>query len=1003
MAIVRKMVTDAGTKHPRSVIDLATETGLKPDLVRGCLLALGNSGLVRPLDEQSRVWEIAHDFVARLLAQVVGGWRTSWWRTLRPWIAPASLALWCGMLFVALPAYRTYVAEARFSALGALGIPVTRTGDAYHVGFPPSLSEKADLVLRDAAPHLRQLTVLELDIANTELTDCAPLANLTNLRTLNLSATRVADAGPLANLANLHGLDLSGTPITDASPLAQLAKLQSLDLSHTQVANAAPLGKLTNLQSLDLSGTAVANATPLGKLTNLQSLDLSGTQTAEIAQFAYLTDLRVLRLRDTQVSNIASLRKLHKLQMLDLAGTKIKDISPLRDLIELQNLTLSGMDLTSLAPLSYLVNLQSLDLDRTEPVDLSPLAMLQQLQWLNLSNARVEDLAPLAKLEKFTNPLSPEHERARPYTICRSHQSAKTRSVGHPGRRRRCTCQAYQAATTRPLAYGGRQRRLARQARHARTSRSHGNEGFSTRRVRAKAPLGGTGQFVGSYLWPVMAKVTPRTPALMLQGTGSHVGKSLLVAGLCRAFARRGLRVAPVQAAEHEQQRGGDAGRRRDRAGAGAAGARLRRPAVGPHEPGAAEAAERDRRAGGRAGAASAPRCSARDYAQLKPSLLPQVLESFAELAAATRTWSWSRAPAARPRSTCAQDDIANMGFAAAADLPVVLVGDIDRGGVIAALVGTHALLEEAERARLKGYLINKFRGDPRLFDEAHPVIRGRTGMRSFGVVPWFERARLLPAEDILGLDERVPRRRRRRDPDRGAAAAAARQFRRSRPARRRARRRARRSCRRATPLPGDADLVILPGSKATLADLAALRAEGWDVDLAAHRPPRRRGAGPVRRLCRCWAAGSPIPRASRARRALPTGLGLLDLETTLAPIKRARAGRRHRAPERRAGPGLRDAHGPDARAGARPAAPGARRPARGRGVGRRADHGLLPPRPVRGRRLSPRLPRPAAPARALRRSPTSTRSRRPWTRSPTIWRARSTSPACSRSRALRC
>ena len=98
------------------------------------------------------------------------------------------------------------------------------------------------------------------------------------------------------------------------------------------------------------------------------------------------------------------------------------------------------------------------------------------------------------------------------------------------------------------------------------------------------------------------------------------------------------------------------------------------------------------------------------------------------------------------------------MGFAQAADLPVVLVGDIDKGGVIAALVGTHALLEAAERARLQGYLINKFRGDPALFEEAHPIIAARTGMRGYGVVPWFDRARLLPAEDVLGLDERAVR-----------------------------------------------------------------------------------------------------------------------------------------------------------------------------------------------------------------------------------------------------
>ena len=86
--------------------------------------------------------------------------------------------------------------------------------------------------------------------------------------------------------------------------------------------------------------------------------------------------------------------------------------------------------------------------------------------------------------------------------------------------------------------------------------------------------------------------------------------------------------------------------------------------------------------------------------------------------------------------------------------MPVVLVGDIERGGVIAALVGTWELLEAAERRHLKGYIVNKFRGDPALFEAAHGVILARTGMRSFGVVPWFEAARRLPAEDFLGLED---------------------------------------------------------------------------------------------------------------------------------------------------------------------------------------------------------------------------------------------------------
>ena len=216
------------------------------------------------------------------------------------------------------------------------------------------------------------------------------------------------------------------------------------------------------------------------------------------------------------------------------------------------------------------------------------------------------------------------------------------------------------------------------------------------------------------------------------------------------------------------------------------------------------------------------------------------------------------------------------MGFAEAADVPVVLVGDIDKGGVIAALVGTHALLEPAERARLKGYLINKFRGDPSLFDDAHPIIAARTGMRSYGVMPWFDHAERLPAEDILGLRGLAP-------PAHGAIKIAVLRFPRIAnfddldplaaepdvqlqivpPG---------------EPLPGDADLVILPGAKATLADLAAVRAQGWDIDLAAHV---RRG-GAVLGICGGFQMlGRRIadPTGIEGPTGAADGLGLLDLE----------------------------------------------------------------------------------------------------------------------------
>jgi adenosylcobyric acid synthase len=276
----------------------------------------------------------------------------------------------------------------------------------------------------------------------------------------------------------------------------------------------------------------------------------------------------------------------------------------------------------------------------------------------------------------------------------------------------------------------------------------------------------------------------------------------------------------------------------------------------------------------------------ARDYAALKPGLMPAVLESYQKLGreADLLLIEGAGSPA---EVNLRAGDIANMGFAEAADVPVMLVGDIDRGGVIAALVGTHALLEPAERRRLRGYLINKFRGDPALFDDAHPVIAARTGMRSYGVVPWFERARLLPAEDALDLEERssagtgairiaVPRLRRAAnfddldplaaEPDVDLCIVPP-----------------------GEPLPGDADLVLLTGSKATVADLADFRAQGWDIDVAAH--VRRGGAvlgicGGLQMLGRKLAD----PEGIEGPPGEAQGLGLLDFETVLKGAKRLEA-----------------------------------------------------------------------------------------------------------------
>ncbi|HTH97864.1 MAG TPA: cobyric acid synthase [Stellaceae bacterium] len=374
-----------------------------------------------------------------------------------------------------------------------------------------------------------------------------------------------------------------------------------------------------------------------------------------------------------------------------------------------------------------------------------------------------------------------------------------------------------------------------------------------------------------------------RVPALMIQGTGSDVGKSLLLAGLARAFTRRGLQVRPFKPQNMSNNAavtadGGEIGRAQALQ-AQACGVMpsvhmnpvLLKPQSG-HGAQVVVQGKVERV------------CEARDYARLKPALMPRVLESFGILGAEADLILVEGAGSPAEVNLRA-GDIANMGFAEAADLPVVLVGDIDRGGVIASLVGTCQLLPEAERARLKGYVVNKFRGDVELFMPALDIIEAETGMPCLGILPHWPEASSLPAEDSLSLDNR---KRERKDgkliiavprlpfianfddldplmaePSVEVVVVPPGQ-----------------------PLPRDADLILLPGSKATLADLVALRHEGWDIDILAHV----RAGGRVLGLCGGYQMLGRIiddPDGLEGPAGGAEGLGLLDIETVLGHDKR--------------------------------------------------------------------------------------------------------------------
>jgi len=377
--------------------------------------------------------------------------------------------------------------------------------------------------------------------------------------------------------------------------------------------------------------------------------------------------------------------------------------------------------------------------------------------------------------------------------------------------------------------------------------------------------------------------------AIMLQGTGSDVGKTVLVAGLCRAAHRRGLKVRPFKPQNMSNNAavadlpgeagGGEIGR----------GQWLQALACGvpatvhmnpvllkPQTDIGAQVIVQGKVFG---------EARARDYQTLKQRLMAAVMESWAKVGEGADLVIVEGAGSPAEINLRA-NDIANMGFATRANVPVVLVGDIDRGGVIASIVGTHMILPPEDRTMICGYLINKFRGDVSLFDDGLAAIARFTGWRSFGVVPWLKAMAKLPAEDAVTLERPADGERRALkvavpmlprianfddlDPLKAEPAVEV-VF--VPPGKR---------------LPDDAGLVVVPGSKSTIGDLLAFREYGWDRDLEAHRA--RGGAiigicGGFQMLGRTVRDPDGVEGSAREAQ----GLGLLDVETVMEPQKTVR------------------------------------------------------------------------------------------------------------------
>nr|WP_175105536.1 cobyric acid synthase [Pararobbsia alpina] len=373
--------------------------------------------------------------------------------------------------------------------------------------------------------------------------------------------------------------------------------------------------------------------------------------------------------------------------------------------------------------------------------------------------------------------------------------------------------------------------------------------------------------------------VLPRG-TLMIQGTSSDAGKSTFVASLCRLAARGGLRVAPFKPQNMSLNsavtpEGGEIGRAQawQAFAAGLAPHTDMNPVLlKPNSDTGSQVIIQGKVYGNLA---------ARAYQDFKRIAMEAVLDSYARLRAGADA-VFVEGAGSPAEVNLRRGDIANMGFAEAVDCPVVLLADIDRGGVFAQIVGTLECLSETERARIKGFVINKFRGDVSLLKPGLDWIEARTGKPVFGVVPyvhglWLDSEDMLPAErhaaatsekPLVVVVPALPHISNHTDFD----------------------------ALRAHPqvdfqyvsagatLP-PADLIVLPGSKSVQSDLNWLRVNGWETYLQRHL----RYGGKVIGICggmqmlgRTLHDPDGIESDVRTQR----GFGLLDFETTLTPHK---------------------------------------------------------------------------------------------------------------------
>jgi hypothetical protein len=412
--VLPTLLTETDTKRQRTSLEIGQETNLDEQVVVGFLQEFGLSGYVREIGEESpagkRWWEISHDFVARLVGQVIKTPTKSPWSRLKPVLYPLSAIAW------ALAAFFLIFAEPRLDKMSTesqlekrFGFAIQETAEGYVLTEQvPAFND-----LAAASPYLKKLSPVNLNLSEcTGLTSIDGLKDLTALQTLNLTRTDVENIEPLRGLKALRTLILIETQVGNLEFVKNLTALQALDLSRTHVESIEPLKGLPALRTLILSGLTVANLEMLKGLTALQSVDLGYTNVKNLEMLKGLTGLQSLDLTETLVENFEPLKGLTALRTLILWRTSVESLEPLKGLTRLQRLQLRETNVESLEPLKGLTGLQWLDLGATKIENLEPLKGLTGLQVLDLSNGNIENLEPLKGLTALWS-LSVVHTRVQ--------------------------------------------------------------------------------------------------------------------------------------------------------------------------------------------------------------------------------------------------------------------------------------------------------------------------------------------------------------------------------------------------------------------------------------------------------------------------------------------------------------------------------------------------------------------------------------------------------------